>query len=175
MLFENLRINKNGMLKEQLQKDLTSALKSGDQLKRLTLGTVLSAVKNKELQKRNRLSSQISDISELEKQSRLNEEEVMEVIASEVKRRRDAVEQFKAASRHDLAEKEEKEIGILSFYLPKPMSEEEIREIIKNVIGELKVSGVSEMGKVIGAVRAQVKGRAEGGLISRLVKEALLE
>ena len=161
------------MLKQQLQKELIEALKSGDQLKRLVLGGLLTAIKNKELAKRTQLSKKVSDTAELEKQSQLDDEEVLEVIASEVKKRKDSAEQFQNGGRKDLAEKEESETKILTAYLPQQMSEEEVRKEVREAISGTGAKTAKEIGKVISAVMSRVKGQADGGTVSRIVKELL--
>ncbi len=145
------------MLKDKLQGDMKEALKSGDSQKRTLLGMVLSAVKNKEIEKRNELT----------------DEDVIGVISSEIKKRKDAVEQFEKGGRPELAEGERKEAEILMTYMPEQMSEEEIRSEIKKVIAETGTKDIKEMGKLIGAVMAKVKGKADGQVVSRLVKEGL--
>jgi uncharacterized protein YqeY len=161
------------MLKEQLQKELNDALKSGNQLKRSVLSLLLTAIKNKELIKRQKLSKTISEIEELEKQSQLTDEEILEVIAGEAKKRKEAIEQFQAGGRDDLAQKEKSEMDILASYLPEQASEEEIRTEVKRVITELNAQGLKDMGKVIGAVMSKFKGRVEGEKVSKIVKELL--
>lgn len=161
------------MLKEKLQKDLNESLKTGDSLKRLVLGLVMTAIKNKELMKRQQLSRTTSDVMQLEKQSQLTDEEVIEVIAGEVKKRREAIEQFKAGGRDELAQKEKSEMDILLTYLPEQLSEEEVRTEIQKTITEIGANGIKDMGKVIGAVMAKLKGKVEGGLVSKIVKELL--
>ncbi|MBI2063808.1 MAG: GatB/YqeY domain-containing protein [Candidatus Yanofskybacteria bacterium] len=161
------------MLKEKLQKDLNESLKSGDQVKRLVLGMVMTAVKNRELVKRQQLSKTISDAGELEKQSQLMDEEVTEAIAGEVKKRREAIEQFKTGGRDELAQKEKSEMDILLTYLPEQMPEEEIRAEVQKTIAEVGAAGIKDMGKVIGAVMAKLKGRVEGGIVSKIAKELL--
>lgn len=160
------------MLKDKLQKDLNESLKTSDQLKRLVLGLAMTAVKNRELMKRQQLSKTVGDTGELEKQSRLTDEEVIEVIASEVKKRKEAIEQFKAGGRDELAQKEKSEMDILLTYLPEQMSEEEIRSEIKKTITEFSAVA-KDTGKVIGAVMAKLKGRADGSMVSKIVKELL--
>ena len=163
------------MLKQQLQKELTEALKSGNQLKRLVLGTLMTAVKNKELAKRGQIGKETNDPRELEQKSQLGTEEVLEVIAGEVKKRRDSIEQFSAGGRPDLAEKEKLEMEILAAYLPEQLSEEKVRNQIQFTIEELSATSPKEMGKVIGAVMAKLKGRADGTLVSKIVKEILVK
>ena len=161
------------MLKQQLQTELTEALKAGNQLKRLVLGTLMTALKNKELAKRGQIGKITNDQRELEQKSQLGTDEILEVIAGEVKKRRDSIEQFSAGGRKDLADKEKAEMEILMTYLPEQMSEEKVKNEIQLVIEELGAIGPKEMGKVIGAVMAKLKGRADGGTVSKIVKELL--
>jgi hypothetical protein len=161
------------MLKDRLQKELNDALKSGDQLKRSVLSLLLTAIKNRELAKRQKLSKTISEIEELEKQSQLTDEEILEVIAAENKKRKEAIEQFQAGGREDLAQKEKTEMDILASYLPEQASEEEVRAEVKRVITEINAQGPKDMGKVIGAVMSKFKGRVEGEKVSKIVKELL--
>jgi uncharacterized protein YqeY len=161
------------VLKEQLQKELNEALKSGNQLRRLVLGLLMTAIKNREVAKRTQLSKTITDIAELEKQSQATNDEVLEVIAGEVKKRKEAIEQFKAGGREDLAQKEKSEIDILAAYLPEQAGEEEIRAEVQKSIAELNAQGPKDMGKVIGAVMAKLKGKADGGTVSKIAKELL--
>jgi len=145
------------VLKDKLQQDMKDALKSGNSQKRTLLGMAMSAIKNKEIEKR----------------SELNDEEIVSVIASEIKKRRDSVEQFTKGGRPELAEQENKEAEILMAYMPEQMSEEDVRSEVKKVIAETGAKDIKEMGKVIGAVMAKVKGKADGTLVSRIVKEEL--
>lgn len=160
-------------LKERLQNDLKEALKAGDSGKRMVLGMVMSSVKNAELVKRNQLSKTTTETAELEKQSQLSDEEIISVMASEVKKRKEAIEQFKSGGREDLAQKEKTEIDMLTPYLPEQMGEDEIRAEAQRVISEVNAQGPKDMGKVIGALMAKVKGRADGGMVSKIVKELL--
>ena len=162
------------MLKQQLQKDLNESLKSGNQLKRLVLGMVMTAIKNKELGKRQQLSKTVSDTGELEKQSQLTDEEIIEVVAGEVKKRKESVEQFKAGGREELAQKEKSEMDILLAYLPEQMGESEICAEIQKTISETGATSAKDVGKVIGAVMAKLKGRADGGMVSKIVKKLLI-
>ena len=165
----------NFMLKQQLQKEMTEALKAGNQLKRLVLGSLITAVKNKELAKRGQVGKTTNDTKELEEKSRLTEQEVLETIASEVKKRKDSIDQFQKGGRNDLAEKEKAEAEILSAYLPEQLSEEDVRHQIQVIIEELGATSQKEMGKVIGAAMGKLKGRADGGLVSKITKEILSE
>jgi len=142
-------------------------------LKRSVLSLLLTAIKNKELAKRQKLSKTVSGIEELEKQSQLTDEEILEVIAGEAKKRKEAIEQFQAGGREDLAQKEKSEMNILASYLPEQASEEEVRAEVKRVITELNAQGLKDMGKVIGAVMSKFKGRVEGEKVSKIAKELL--
>jgi len=161
------------MLKEQLQKEMTEALKAGNQLKRLVLGTLITAVKNKELAKRGQIGKITNDQKELAEKSQLTNEEVLELISSEVKKRKDSIEQFKAGGRQDLADKEKSEMEILLAYLPEQLSEEEVKNQIQKIIEETGAISQKEMGKVIGVAMVKLKGRADGGLVSKITKELL--
>lgn len=163
------------MLKENLKKEQIAAMKAGEQLKRTVLGGLMAAIKNKELHKRGQLASSITDPVTLEEASRLDDEEILEVIAAEVKKRKDAAEQFKAGGRDDLAQQEKQEHDILTVYLPAQAGEEEVKKEIDCVVGQGGVKDIKEMGKVVGAVMAKLKGRADGSLVSKLVKEILLQ
>jgi len=156
-----------------LQQDLKDALKSGESEKRVLLGMVLSAVKNREFEKRSKLSKTETDITKLEEGSRLNDEEITEVLSSEIKKRKEAVESFTRGGRQDLAEKEEKELAVLMDYMPEQISEDVVREIVKKTLSDLGLKDIKDMGKAIGAVMAQVKGKADGTAVSRIVKEEM--
>ncbi len=147
------------MLKEKLQQEMKDALKSGDSQKRTLLGMVLASIKNKEI----------------EKKSELSDDDVVAVISSEIKKRKDSVEQFEKGGRPELAEQEKKEAEMLMNYMPEQMSEEDVRTEVKKAIAQTGAKDIKEMGKIIGAVMAKVKGKADGQLVSRLVKEELLK
>src|SRR3989338_6685871 len=161
------------MLKEKLQNDVKDALKSGNAEKRLVLGLVLSAIKSRELEKRSKLSKTEPDVAKLEDASKLNDEEVIEVLSSEIKKRKDSIEQYNKGGRPELAEKEQNEIKTLTEYMPEQMSKETTKEEVKKVIAETGASSPKDMGKVIGAVMTKVKGKADGQMVSGIVKEIL--
>ena len=161
------------MLKEKLQQDVKEALRAGDSKKRVLLGMVLSAIKNREFEKRSKLSKTETDIAKLETENQLNDEEIIEVLSSEIKKRKEAAESYAKGGRQDLAQKEEKESAVLMSYMPEQMSEEKIREIVKNTFSELGLKDIKDMGRAIGAVMAKGKGKADGQTVSRIVKEEL--
>ena len=101
------------------------------------------------------------------------EEDVDAVLQKQVKQRRDSVEQFQAGGRDDLVAKESKEIELLEVYLPKQMGEEEVKKLVAEAVEQTGASTAADMGKVMGALMPKVKGKADGGLVSRLVREKL--
>ncbi|MDO8584271.1 MAG: GatB/YqeY domain-containing protein [bacterium] len=142
------------MLKEKLQEDLKAAMKAGDAEKRDVLRMLSSAIKNKEIDKR----------------IELTDEQALDVIASEVKKRKESVVQFTAGNRPELATKEEAEIKILAIYLPEQLGEEELKKIVTETLAGMDKSDV---GGAMKAVMAKVKGKADGALVSKLVKDAI--
>jgi len=161
------------MLKEQINQDIKKAMQDKNELLLLVLRGLNAAIHNKEIEKRTRLSKEEKDIDKLKELSKLSEEEVMEVISSEAKKRKDAVEEFRKGGRNDLVEKEEKELEILKKYLPEQMSEEQIKELAKKVIEEIGATSPQDTGKVMGALMPKLKGKAEGRLVSKIVGELL--
>src|SRR3989339_276358 len=159
------------MLKEQIQNDIKEAMKSGNSAKRMALGMVMSTIKNKELEKRSKLSKTENDVTKLDEISKLSDEEIIDVVSSEIKKRRDSIVSYQSGGRPELAEKENEEIGFISIYMPEQLSEDAVREEIKKIIAEVGASSIKDMGKVIGAVMAKIKGKADGQLVSRIVKE----
>lgn len=161
------------MLKEKLQNEIKEALKAGNSEKRMVLGLVLSAIKSRELEKRGKLSKDESDAAKLEELSKLKDEEIIEVLSSEIKKRKDSIEQYERGGRPELAEKEKKEMDILMEYMPEQMSEEEVRQEIGKAISLSGALSIKDMGKVMGIVSSKIKGRFDVGRASMMVKEEL--
>ena len=147
-------------LQEQINQDLKKAQQEKDGLVILVLRGINSEIHNKEIEK---------------KGEELIEEEVLEVIISEAKKRKEAIEEFKKGERQDLVEKEEKELEILKKYLPEQMGEEQIKEQAKKTIEEKGAAGPQDTGKVMAALMPKLKGKAEGGVVSKIVGELLKE
>ncbi len=103
----------------------------------------------------------------------LNDEQAIEVLMKASKQRKESIEQFEEGGRYDLAEKEKQELEIIRSYLPEMLSEEEIREVVRQKIDEAGADSMADMGKVMGAVMPQLKGKAEGALVSKVVKQEL--
>ncbi|MBI4158413.1 MAG: GatB/YqeY domain-containing protein [Candidatus Yanofskybacteria bacterium] len=151
------------MLKEKIQQDMKEAMKSGDANKRLVLSMLVSATKNKELQKRAKSG----------KEEVLNDDEVMDVIASEIKKRKESIEIYEKVGREELAQKERDELNVLMEYIPEQMEVGDVRLEVRKTIDELGAKDIKDTGKVIGAVISKLKGRADGQTVSRIVKEEL--
>ncbi len=163
-------------LKKEIQQNLKEALKGREELISSVLRLLSAAILNKEKEKRYKLSKQKPDFNEkeLEKESQLTDEETIQVVMSEIKKRKESILQFERGGRRELAKKEKKEIETLKKYMPEQLSEEEIRELVKKTIEEIGVKGVKEMGKVMAEIMPKVKGRAEGGTVTKIVKELLI-
>ena len=161
------------MLKERLKEDLKSAMKSGDSERRSVIGMILAAIQSKEIEKRTALSKSTSDVSELETKSKLSDEDVVSVIQTEVKKRKESAETFEKGGRPELAEGARKEITILMAYLPEQMPEDEVKKEAIAAISETGASSIKDIGKVMSAVMEKVKGRTDGQTVSRLAKEVL--
>ncbi len=149
------------MLKEKLQEDLISAMKEREEIKVSTIRMLKSAIGYLEIQKGGAGYE-------------ANDEDILSVINTQVKQRRDSIEQFKNAGRQELADKEIKELAILQTYLPEQIEEDEIRHLVEEAISQSGATSAADMGKVMAALMPQVKGKADGSLVSKIVKEKLV-
>lgn len=161
------------MLKERLKNDLKEALKAGDSKRRTVIGMVMSVIKNRELDKRGKLMKAGGDAATVDAQSELTEEEVLEALSSEVKKRRESITTFEQAGRAEMAAGEKEEMDMLMHYLPEQLSENQIRDIVKKAVADVKPADMKEMGKVMAQVMPHVKGKADGQVVSRIVQEEL--
>jgi len=164
------------ILKTKIQEDLMEAVKKKAELESLVLRGLSAAILNKEKEKRYKLSKEKEELTEkeLEKDSQLTDEEVIEVISSEVKKRKESILEFEKGKREDLVEKEKKELEILQKYLPEQLSEEEIKKLAKEAIEKVGASDQKDMGRVMAELMPKIKGRAEGNVVSSIVKEILI-
>ena len=145
------------MLRDTLDSDLKDAMRNKETLKRTVLRTMLSEIRN----------------AEINSQTTLDDGGIISVLTKQVQQRKDSVEAYAAANRQDLVDKETEEINIISVYLPEQLPVEEIEEIIKTAISEMGASSLSDMGKVMGLVMPQVRGRADGKMVNTIVTEKL--
>ena len=146
-------------LKEKLQSDLTDAIRSKDGVKSGTIRMLLAAITNEEVAGK---SAKV-----------LSEAEVITVLSREAKKRREAVEAYINAKRDDLANKEKEEAAVIALYLPEQLSEADIKKLITDAIAETNASGPAGMGLVMKVLQPKIAGKADGGLVSSLVKAAL--
>ena len=160
------------MLQEKIRRDLNEFLKERNEMAVSVLRMLVSALQNKEKKKRYLLSSNLSD-PELTIASCLSEEEALEVVSSEAKKRKESIVAFEKAGRKDRALREREELEVLVKYLPEQISIEELTAIIKKAIEETGARDIKEIGKVISKVMPLVKGRADGTEVGRLAREIL--
>lgn len=160
-------------LKGIINEDIKSAIKSGLNDEASALRFLNSVIKNKELEKRNRLSKEGRPLAELSKLSELIDEEVINVILGEIKKRKESIAQYEKGGREDLVKKEAAELEILKKYVPSEISEEELRSVVKKKIAEIGKVTMKDFGKMMGSVMSEVKGRAGGELVKKIIEEEL--
>ena len=146
-------------LKEKLQNDLTEAMRARDEVRSSTIRMVLTAIKNEEVS-----GKEARDLSDAE---------VITVLSREAKKRREAAEAFEQAGANDRAANEKAEGVIIAGYLPAQLSEAELKDLIASAIAETGATGPQQMGLVMKSIQPKIAGRADGGIVSSLVKAAL--
>ena len=145
-------------LKETLTNDLKDAMRQRDAVKRDTIRLLLSAIGYEEKAKRT---------------DALEEDAVLQVLSKQAQQRRDSIEAYQKGNRPDLVAKEEAELAIVTQYLPQPLGADEVEAIVQAAIAEVNASGPQDMGKVMGRIMPQVRGRADGKQVSALVSQKL--
>lgn len=148
------------MLKQKLQEELRQSMLAKDRVKTSVLRMLLSAIGYYEINKGGAGYT-------------AKDEDVLSVLQKEAKQRKDSIEQFLKAGRQDLVDKETKELELLQTYLPKQMGEEEIKNLVKSAIEQTGATSVKDIGKVMGVLIPKIKGKADGGMVSQIVKEEL--
>ena len=144
-------------LKVRLAEDYRAALRSGDKLKVSVIRLLTALIKNREVEKRGPLT----------------DAEVMQAISTSCKQRQDSIEQYRQGGRQDLVDKETAELHILQSYMPQPFTSEELEELVRAAIQEAQAASPKEMGKVMTLLMPKVTGRADGKVVSALVREML--
>ncbi|MCK5466662.1 GatB/YqeY domain-containing protein [Candidatus Parcubacteria bacterium] len=144
-------------LKEQIENDLKSSMKSGDNTVRGVLRMLFSDLKNVEINERKEIS----------------DEKIIEIIKKNIKSRKDSVEQYTKGNRKDLASQEEKELEILEKYMPEQMGEDEIRKIVVDIVSKSEAVSASDFGRIMGAVMKEIGGNVDGNLVGGIVREEL--
>ena len=140
-----------------IEENVKSSMKERNKERTLTLRLAISEFKKEEI----------------DKKIVLTDEDALRILQRMIKQRKESISQFKDAGRTELAEKEEKEISILQDFLPEQLGEEEIRELVTKAISATEASEPADIGKVMGALKSKIKGKADLGLVSRIVKENL--
>lgn len=160
------------MLKDKIKNDFKEAFKAKEQVKLSVLKMVNSEIGNAEINKRAKLIKD-GKAENVETLSILNDEEVLQVISREVKKRKDSIEAFEKAGRSDLAEKEKEELAVLMSYMPEQLSESVIRDLVKKAVEQSGAKGEKEIGKVMAILSPQVKGKSDGAFVNKIVREFL--
>lgn len=150
-------------MKDKILQDIKDAMRSKDELKLSVLRMLSAAIHNKEIEKRSKSG----------KMEELVEEEVVGVVRSEAKKRRDAIAEFEKGGRRDLVDKEAAELKILEGYLPQELADEDIEKIVKEVVAGLGEVTPRDFGRVMGEAMKKTKGRAGGDRVSAAVKRSL--
>lgn len=144
-------------LKKRLMDELKTSMKNKEKLRKDVITLVRAAIKQKEVDERRELS----------------DEEILDIISKQVKQKRDSLESFEKGNREDLISITKKEIDILLEYLPQQLSEEEIDEIVRQSIDEVGANTLKDIGKVMSAIMPKVKGKADGSIVNKLVRQHL--
>jgi uncharacterized protein YqeY len=142
---------------ERIDSEVKEAMRSRDAERRDTLRLILASLKG----------------AQKELQRPLSEEEELQVLQRERKKRVEAAEAFRGGGREEQAESEERELAVLEEFMPEPLSEEELEEIVDDVIAEVGATSIRDLGRVMADVMPQVSGRADGSVVSQLVREKL--
>jgi len=150
-------------MKEKIESELLQAQKDRDELKVSTLRMLVAAMQNEEIAVRTREGTS----------RKLSDEEIQKLVATEIKKRKEAIEGFTQGGNVEMADKEKKEMETLFSYMPEQMSEEELNKVVSETITEVGATGLQDFGKVMGAVMGKVKGKATGDVVSVEVKKQL--
>jgi len=145
-------------MQDTINQDLITAMKQGDEVKKLTLRSVKAAI----------------TLSQKENNDQpLSDEQIVTIIRKQAKQRQDSIAAYELGNRADLVAAEQAELAVLESYLPTLMSEKEVRERAQAVIDEVGASNMRDMGKVMGKLMAELRGKADGGLVNQVVRELL--
>lgn len=147
----------DSLLKREIDRDLKEALKRRDSLRLNVLRMLKSDIRYKEIERR----------------SELSDDEVISVLSSSIKKRKDSIQQFEKGEREDLASREKAELAVISKYLPEQLTEEELSDIISQAIEEVNANGPSSLGMVMKDVMPKIKGRADGKKVNQMVSSQL--
>lgn len=144
-------------LDKDLLEDMKRSMKEGDKVRVETVRGLRAQLKN----------------AQISKGKELSDEDMIQVLSSAAKKRKESIEQFKAVGRDDRADTEQKELDIIYEYLPKQLDEKQIAELVDSVVAEVKPTSMADMGKVMGIIMPKVKGQADGKLVQQIVRDKL--
>ena len=144
-------------MKERINKDFITAMKNKEKEKLAVIKMVRGAIQ----------------LEELNKKKELTDDEIVSIIAKQIKTRKESIVEFEKGNRQDLIEKTKEEIKILEEYMPEQMGEEEVNKVIDEVFAQLNPTGPSDMGKIMGAISPILKGKADLSLVNKLIREKL--
>jgi uncharacterized protein YqeY len=147
-----------GKLEKRIAEDLKGSIKNKDEIRTSTLRMIIASIQNLAIEK---------------KQKELDDNDVLKIISKQVKQRHDSIESFKKGGRSDLVDKEQKELEILKSYLPEQLDEKKVEEIVKKIISGIASPSESEFGNVMKLTMQELKGRADGKIVSGIVKKLL--
>jgi len=151
-------------IKDKIMDDIKTAMKARDQLRLDTLRMVKAKIQEKEVELRGKKGREYV----------LEEEEVLQVLTTAAKQRRDSIESFRSGGREELAVKEEAELAVIQEYLPKQLSDADLEALVKEAVAETGASSPKDMGSVMKAVMPKVKGQADGKRINAVVRKLLV-
>jgi uncharacterized protein YqeY len=160
-------------LKDRIHADLADAMRARDETRKSALRLLMAAIRNAEIPAAPEDEADLERIAAEGKGAGLDDEAVIEVIQKQVKQRRDSIDQYRKADRQDLVDKEQAELEVLETYLPQQASRDEIEAAARKAVADTGAAGPRDMGKVMPVVMAEFKGRADGRVVSEVVRSLL--
>lgn len=149
------------MLKDRIATDLKDAMRAQDDVRRRTLRSLRAALMKEEIDKRE------------DGKGELSEQQELAVIRKQAKQRRESIEQYEDAGRDELAQKERDELAVIEEYLPKPLSDDELRDVVQEIIEDVGARSMADMGRVMGTAMSKLRGRVDGNRVRRMVENLL--
>ena len=154
-------------MRTRLNDDIKAAMKSGDKRRLATLRLISAAIKDRDL------SAHQDDQGEATGRDKITDQDILSLMQKMIKQRRESIETYRSAGRDDLADQEVEEIAVIEAYLPKQMSEDEMRAAVTDLVAEMNAKGLKDMGRVMAELKARHTGSMDFGKASGMLKEAL--
>lgn len=149
------------MLKDQIAEDLKDAMRAKDDVRRRTLRSLSAALTNAEIENRG------------DGDGELTEQQELAIVQKAAKQREESIEQYESAGRDELAEKEREELAVIKEYLPQPLTDDALRDIIQTIVDDVGATSMADMGQVMGQAMSKLRGRADGNRVRQIVEEIL--